>query len=315
MIRSFALTSSLCLAVLATACVPPEEQQPPQEKIDRAIPSADAVQIKLPQDNVQQYTLGQVADTYMWTRAITTGFNAGAAWVLIVVHAVVQTPPTSVDGDTYVWGPGSKPLDPADYRLTVVDNGDGSYSWELAGQSKSDPQQGFLSLINGVAVPGAEPQHGTGNFSINFDNIHTVDPIDNPDARGSVDVEYDLENRDGTQATLAMHIESTDDGGEPVSADYHYGENLDGSGDFVFSVQTDIDDNGSAQEQARIRSRWQNDGAGRADVQASGGDLGADSLVFSQCWDTQFLSVYEDLFTSTGDPQACVFSDLDLPGA
>lgn len=308
MIRNAALCITLSSALLASACQP----QSGPEEIQQALPAADAVKIKLPGDDVQQLALGEIADTYMWTRAITTTFNAGAGFVLVLVNAIVHTPPTSVDGNTYVWGPGSKALDPADYRLTVIANDDGTYSWSLDGQNKSDPSAGFLTLISGLAVPGA-PNRGSGNFSLDFDNMAIVNPIDNPDARGSIDVEYDLENRDDTDATLSMHIESTADDGTPVAADYAYGEAADGSGNFVFSFSADLDDDGSLAEDARIRSRWQADGAGRSDVRATNGDLGNDQITFSQCWDTQFRSVYENLFAPTGDETACVFSDMELP--
>jgi hypothetical protein len=86
----------------------------------------------------------------------------------------------------------------------------------------------------------------------------------------------------------------------------------------VFSFVGDIDEDGSAWEDARIRSRWQADGAGRADVTATGGDLGTSSASFSQCWNTQFRTVYEDFTVlsggaAAGDEGLCAFATMDLP--
>jgi hypothetical protein len=313
-------TVSVAMALafaLSTGCVVQNDPHP----VSKVLPTAENAQIHLPQNNAQQLALGNLAETYMWTRQITREFNTSAAWVLIIVHAVVQFPPTDVQGNTAIWQ-GSDPLDPAEWRLSVTELADGTYDWELAGRSKITPEDGFLPLIVGHAVPGQQ-NRGTGEFYMDFDNMYKVDPIDNPDARGNVTVTYDLENRDGTQGTLDMHIETTVDenGAEvPVVADYHYAENQDRSGNFEFTFVGDIDENGSAYEQARIRSRWNVDGSGRSDVLATDGDLGDGSASFSQCWDTQFRSVYEDFEVpqggaADGDPNDCAFSDLDLPDA
>jgi hypothetical protein len=315
-------TTTLAALTLATAtlmaCI-----QETEHPIKDALPTAEAVSIKLPGASVQagdsgapgvgsgSYAiLGQTAQFYQVTRGVTLTLNAGAAWVLVVVHAVVQFPPTTVEGNVYTWGPGSGPLDPADWRLVVTDNADGSYSWSLDGRSKITPEDGFITVIDGVAVPGAEPHRGRGSFSIDFDAGERVNPIDN-DARGTVDVEYDLENRDGTQATLDMHIEGVADDGRPVSFDYHYAENKDRSGDFSFAIHGDLDDDGTASEDAEIRSRWLDDGQGRSDVALAGGDLGDLEVSATECWDTRFARVY---YTDSvqwqpteGDANQCVF--------
>jgi hypothetical protein len=305
---------SLALAITA-GCLPQEGAHP----VDRVLPTAETMQIKLPERQAQQLSLGSIAETYVWTRQITQVFNGGAAFVLILVHTVVQYPPTEVQGDTAIWE-GSDALDPAIWRLTVTELADGSYDWELSGRNKTTPEDGFITMISGNAVPGSD-NRGSGSFLLDFDAIHRVDPIDNPDAAGRVEVTYDLENRDGTQGTLDMHIETlVNDHGQnvPVTADYAYAENADGSGDFQFTFVGDIDENGSAFENARIRSRWQADGAGRSDVRATDGDLGSSSASFSQCWNTQFRTVYEDFSVleggaAAGDPSLCAYETMELP--
>ena len=72
------LTIALSLA-LSAGCVL-QEQHP----VAKVLPTAENAQINLPQDNAQQLVLGDLAETYMWTRQITREFNAGATWVLLV---------------------------------------------------------------------------------------------------------------------------------------------------------------------------------------------------------------------------------------
>ena len=287
------------------------------------------MRINLPESSgAQAAALGELAEAYLWTRDTTELFNTGAAWVLVVVHTVVtEIPPTETNGNTAVWGPHSEALDPAEWRLTVTELADGTYDWALDGRNKGTQDAPFLTIISGSATPGAE-NRGTGSFLMDFEAIRTVDPINDSDAHGTIEVSYDLENRDSTQASLDMHIDTykLDPNGAqiPIVADYHYGENADGSGDFVFSFVGNIDDDTSEFEDARIRSRWAVDGAGRADVSATGGDLGTDTATFSQCWSNatapQFASVFEDFEVNdgggaVGDEADCAFAAEEVPGA
>lgn len=281
---------SIALAFATQGCV----QQAEDIEIAAALPTADGVRIALPTEATtakgESYLLGEVADYYRVTRDLSRTFNAGAAWVLIVVNAVVQYPPTTVEGNVYTWGPGSDALDPADWRLTVTANDDGTYDWALDGRSKHDPETGFLTVISGRAVPGLTPHRGHGDLFIDFDAAETVNPDEN-DGVGTIAVAYDLENRDGTSATLEMHIDSLQDG-EPVAADYAYAEAIDGSGQLTFEIRGDLQNDGSLQETAAIHSRWLTSGAGRGDATLTGGDLGDLEVTATECWDETFGRVF-----------------------
>jgi hypothetical protein len=305
--------TSLAAAALFTGCVADEGGD---TLIEDALPTAESVQIRLPES--QARSVGQIADYYALTRQVTRDLNGGAAWVLLVVHTVVQFPATSVDGDVYTWGPWTgNALDPAEWQLVVTANDDDTYDWELEGRSKSTPEDGFLAVISGHAVPGDEPHRGSGEFTIDFDTGERVNPIDNTPDTGRIDVTYDLENRDGTAATVTMHAEGIDTLGNPGSFDYAYAENDDGSGDFQFALDADLEENGSAAEQALIRSRWLETGAGRADAFLSGGDLDAIEVEASECWDEQFRRTFYtdsvDFSPTEGDPESCVYDEAALP--
>lgn len=317
--RTIGLIATLTAATFATACVQRADDHP----IQQVLPTAESVSIKVPgQAAASAWALGDIADYYRVTRDVSRSLNGGAAWVLILVHTIVQYPATDVTGNTYTWGPHSDALDPAEWRLVVIENDDGTYDWSFDGRSKTEANSSFETVIDGRAVPGDVPQRGSGVFAIDFDAAERVNPIDN-DARGQVAIAYDLNNLDNTPATLAMSIDSVqaDENGveQPVHFDYDYAENQDGSGDLQFQIHGDLDDDGSQFEDALIRSRWLSSGPGRADVMAQGGDLGELVVTASECWDDTFRRVYyadsETWQPTEGDQADCAFADQDLPSS
>jgi hypothetical protein len=260
--------------------------------------------------------LGQTATFYMFTRGVSSDLNRGAAFILILVHTIVQFPPTSVEGDTTIWGPWTEALNPSEYRLTVRPDDDGSYLWSLEGRLKAEGGE-FRAVLAGDALPGDTKGQGSGDFMIDFDVAEELDPAGN-DGVGQLAVTYDL-SKDPAQVvmdyeTLAPTPEGID---QPATFHYEYREARDMSGDFVFNINADLDDNGSAWEYASVRSRWQADGAGRSDVEITGGDMGSLLVTASECWDRSFGRIYYndsvEWQPTEGDPAACAFSDVSLP--
>ena len=292
-------------AISVVACV--QQDKAPSE-LARSIPTADQVQIKLPQSTTR--SIGDLANWYVATRNVTQMFNGGSGWVLVLIHTIVQFPVTSVNGDTYTWGPWSGALDPAEYKLDVTALGDGTFDYQLSGRSKTQANAGFEVVIDGHADPRPGDLQGNGSFLIDFDAGKRVNPIDSGNAKGQVDVHYDLAARH-----LDLGIMSTNDLGEPVMADYAYNQALDGGGDMVFNVDGDAGGT-PAQEHITLRSRWTALGIGRADARLAGGDLAAGATA-SECWDGQFRrTFYTDSvnFAPTeGDVANCAFATSDLP--
>ena len=309
------ITQKFLLAATAlsiTACV---QTDAPPSAIQKAIPTSDQVSIKLPQN---KRTIGQLAEFYVTTRDITRTFNGGSAWVLILVHTIVQFPATSVDGNTYTWGPFSDALDPAEYQLVVTDNGDETYTWSLSGRSKHDAAAAFEAVISGLSDASPGDDLGNGSFLIDFDAGRRVNPIDaDPTARGQVEVKYDLADK-----ALALHIMSTNDLGTPIQADYTYNEGDDGSGEMIFGIEGDMG-GGDAVEQALIHSRWLANGEGRADVALKGGDTeNPAGVLASECWDGAFKRSFfavlagdnTGAFGATeGEETTCAYSEASMP--
>jgi hypothetical protein len=306
------MKSLVAIAAAATlslvACV---QQDDAPEDLARAIPTAEQVKINLPEGNAR--AIGQLANWYVSTRDVTRTFNTSSAWVLILIHTIVQFPVTTVSGDTYTWGPWSEALEPAEYKLEVRAVGDGTYAYSLSGRSKTQPGALFEVVIDGTADPRAGDNKGSGEFSVDFDAGKRVNPIDSGDARGSMHANYDL-----ARGHLDLTIMSTDDTGKPVVADYAYNAAADGGGDMVFAIGTNVG-GGPVLESVTLRSRWLGTGAGRADARISGGDLAAVSATASECWDTSFKRVfYGDsgpYLPTEGTQAACAFPTADLPPA
>ena len=306
-VASVALSALVGYSALAGACKPQEDSA---EAIRQALPQPASVQIKLPAG--QARTLGELAEFYQLTRAVSVDLNHGAASVLLLVRAIVEFPVTSMEGSTYVWGPWTSALSPSEYRLTVSESVPGQYSWSLEGRLKAEGASAtYASVVSGLALPGDDPLRGQGTFTMDFDQAERLDPAGNS-AEGRISVDYDLA---AEPKSVVMDYERTETppGGEAaeVSFHYEYREATGGAGDFVFAIHGDLDDNGSAWEHVDVRSRWQADGAGRSDVTIEGGDLGAIVVTGAECWDTAFGRVYwadsQGWQPTEGDAAACVF--------
>lgn len=303
------LKTSLIAAACSLSLLACVAQDDAPDQIATAIPTAEQVSIKLPQNTARQ--VGQIANWYVATRDVTRTFNGGSTWVLVLIHTIIKFPVTSVSGDTYTWGPWSGALDPAEYKLDVRAVGDGTYEYRLSGRSKTAANAAFEVVIDGTSDPRAGEAKGSGRFAVDFDASKRVNPIDSNDSRGSMEVSYDL-----TQRHLDLTLTSTDVLNNTVSADYAYNEAADGSGNMVFAITANAG-GGAALELATLRSRWQSTGAGRADARLGGGDLGTLQATASECWDTMFRRVYYTdsvLFSQTeGDASLCAYATADLP--
>lgn len=300
------LTATCVLSIAATGCI---KQDGPPEEIARAIPTAEQVRIKLPANAAR--TLGDLANYYVVTRDVTRTLNGGTGWVLVLIHAIVQYPVTSIDGNVYTWGPWSDALDPAEYKLDVTDNGDGTYDYQLSGRNKTVANSQFEVVIDGHADPRAGDLKGNGDFTLDFDAGRRVNPVDSGDAKGVVTVQYDLAARH-----LDMVAMAPDDNGNPAMFEYAYNETLDGGGDMVFNATADAGGTAAA-ENIVIRSRWQSNGAGRGDARLAGGDLGTTQAIASECWNDLFRRVYytdnASFEPTEGDVADCAYGTADLP--
>lgn len=307
-------------ALLATACGP---------DFRSGIPSKDMVELKVPESSAQGLQAGEIgdaktsnalqgqrSDAYVLTRAATTLVNGGTLWVLGVLGSITEQTPTSQSGNTAVWGPGSDALSPNTYKLTVVDQQDGSYAYVLQGKAKEAPDTAFVNLISGTHTPTSR-HLGHGAFLIDWDAAATL-PEHNANDIGSATIAYGNDGDDHVVGVLARFEGVRDqDTGERVNASYAYAARPGVGGGFAFGIRKNINPaEGTTLENFTIQSRWLQSGAGRSDAQVSGGDLGSGQATFNECWDTsfnsQFLAVSYDTAAGYGTEAAgCVIQGAE----
>lgn len=132
---------------------------------------------------------------------------------------------------------------------------------------------------------------GSGTFVLDFDASQTL-PHEQSDDVGKIQVEY---ARVDPTANTAIDVTFTqvkdDETGMLVDAAYKYLKKPEQGGEFEFSINKNTDANTTQLEHMTIKSRWNSDGAGRADVKATGGDING-AATANECWDSNFNSQF-----------------------
>jgi len=283
----------------ATGCLEKDEGGSEAAARD-AIPSAEFLKIAMPaSDGTAKPIVGQVSPFYLVTLGTALQLNLSVGAFLTLVRIIVAFPVTSIEGDTWVWGPWHDEGKPGEYRLSVRLNEEGNYEWNLEGR-KFGETGAFVALVRGLAEPG-RPNRGAGAFSMDFELAKTIDP--NSEGDGTLSVTYDLERN---PITLELDAEV-----DASTFHYSYAEKNDGSGDLTFQLHADSDDPGADLEDMGFHSRWQRGGAGRADVSVSGGDMGSATVTATECWNQLFRrTYYSDSVAwspTEGSASSCVF--------
>jgi hypothetical protein len=294
--------SLLCAASLMfAACGQVEEG----ETFRDGLPSKEMVEVKTPAREgqgltaaVDAFAQGQQSEAYAWTRGATVVVNGGTVAVLTLIKEITEHAPTTVEEKKAVWGPHTAALSPNTWRLTVNQTGDHHYTYVLEARAKSGTDADFKTILSGshqVAVDanGARTKNfGKGNFTLDWDAAQTLPEHDNN--VGRVEVRY-LRPDSASMVTVDADFRQVRDGENPaarVNADYRYKSTPGSGGEFDFAVKKNVDrgTTRTAAENLTIKSRWKQDGAGRSDIQATGGDLGTVKAQVNECWDTNFAS-------------------------
>lgn len=279
------------------------------DDVRAGVPSAKGVTVNVPQNG--NALIGQTADLYTLTWGATSVINTGVVAVLTLLHDIVEQQPTTTAGNVYTWGPGaSSPLDPIVWKLTVTDNGDGTYSYDLDGAPKGTTS--FVTVISGKHTPAKlgsanDPDHGSGTFLLDWNARATLPQPDGNIGTAAITYSNLSDNVQVDVNFTGIHNSQ----GALTNPTYHYLQPSGGDGTFEFSDQGNVDGNTQGiLENLTIESRWDQTGAGRADVQVSGGDLGTTTGEESECWGPTFLETYfSNTFAPTlGAESACVFA-------
>jgi hypothetical protein len=259
--------------------------------------------------------LGDVAADYQSTVAVTTIINGAVGAVLDLVKTVISYPATSVDDQTAVWGPHTDPLSANTWRLTVTRLAPHEFQWSFDGRAKtSTADSDFVTVLSGTHTQALDAAghpmdgFGSGNFTLDWDAAATLPQHD--DNVGQAAFTY---SRLDPTATVAVGVTFTQiidncaacsTKGQIYNALYAYSATPGNGGDLQFGATEDFDQvqGSSLKENLSLHSRWMETGAGRSDIQVSGGDYGAVVNTSSECWDTNFASQYSITSYDPNDP-------------
>jgi hypothetical protein len=293
---------------------------PRQETVEMKVP-AQAGQ-PLTAETHQQALRGQVSDFYKLTRAVSGVVNGGGAFVLVLVKAVVSHRPTSVTADSATWGPWTGALEPVTWMVTVTRIAEHKYRYEFAGRDRKLDDGPFTVVLSGTHAPSVDGDghaiegFGSGEFTLDWDARAKL-PVPGREV-GSAHYTYARTSPTATVEIDAQFRQVNDDNnpGRRIDVDYIYRSTpaAGGSMQFVSTMPPQMSMNGG---RWAVKSRWTQEGAGRSDVRATGGDLPQGfQATASECWDTGFASAFFQanwpLAPSYGDEATnCVFKPAE----
>lgn len=284
--------------LLITACHSEVDQfregTPSKEMVEINLPSKTTAGLEADDEvgQAMQYAQGERSDMYTLTRGATALVNGGAVAILGLIKAITDHQPTSFHGNVAVWGPYTEDLSPNTWRLTVTKTGQNNFSYALEAKPKTAQDSAYVAVLTGTHTAGDSREVGSGEFLIDWDGAQRLPEHDNN--VGTADITYSR-NAAGAVVVSAQFRQVKDGAsGLKVDADYRYSSASPGQGgSFDFATLKNLGDASQpALEKLTIRSRWLATGAGRSDVRASGGDLGAETASASECWDINFASQY-----------------------
>lgn len=293
---------------------------PPADEYRAALPDRDTVEVHVPESaqtarglsSSRAALVGEPAEFYTSTYYHAKELNGLATSIIDLVEAITDYPATTVDETSAVWGPFSEEREPNEFKLTVEKDADVAtrFEWAIEGRPKS--AEAFTALAHGAFEPDGDDR-GRGWFVLDFDAIAALDPTEHDRGR----VAYAFERTD-ENTSVRVHFVGRDETGASFEAGYAFGQSKDGDGFVLFAFPEDVHE-GALKEDVVIRTRWQPGGEGRADIRATGGDLNAQTLLGSQCWDATFRSTHEaysierEIVVLVGDPASCAFEAAEAP--
>jgi len=300
-----------------------------EDEFRNALPGPEAVEIQMTDSSQgqglsdsQQQGL-QTSNFYVVTVGATAIINVGVVSVLNLVKNITEHTPTSLSGNAAVWGPHTQPLWRNEWQLTVERTAPLTYAYKLEGRAKADSSAAFVTVLSGthtVAVDdnGARLEnYGQGEFLVDWNAASALPDRDNN--QGTAKVVYARASADAA-SQVTVDFTQVKDGFSslPVDATYEYSQTPGGGGEFEFAVHKNIDIDllRPQPEVLSIKSRWNAQGAGRADVKATGGELLTEATI-SECWDASFASTFLDVSYDAGlnygvAASACVFAEASF---
>jgi hypothetical protein len=333
------LASVLAAALTLAACA---KQDDPAQQFRDAMPQKEAVQLGAPSVEGTAAPTGLVMADGGASPATTAsppyppqssfatisywsavGINGGTWWTLTLVKLVTSYPPTDCGDSACTWGPWLGD-DHLNYWKLHVTKSNGAYDWAFSAQNAIAPGD-WVELIAGHAVPGADANHGSGDFLIDFEAQAALAHGPGWVQRdfGTVEITYD--NNDGTYVSALATGAKNADPADPHAMNAAYSFAKSGPGGQIQIAVHNLD----TDEAVKLDTRWDSGGAGRGDALWSN-DGGATWVPASpppyltQCWKgaaDSWAMTFDDTVsfptittgTDSTDPAQCVFTVGEAP--
>lgn len=310
--------TALSLAYALVACGGGEDQGIDQALLAQyrtAIPSRAQLEASAPQASIQAI-IGDPAVLPKGSKDIVVGINGSVGHIVDTMKAIVNTPPSIYDSSTkeFLWGPFPNENGVGTVAAYIKDQGEGKdfrYAYALLRGADNDVAK-MSPVIWGGANPDPDTEdHGSGITLWDFEANYAFEQANNPNAanealeRGRFVAVYGKGKSDnGTfgivLSVLRGFVPKENPNGTPADLDYFYGRFADATNqvDFVnWAGNIDISNDPAkpAAENVNVQLAFFNEGTGRGEASASGGDLAmGQSAEVVECWDKaigrQFLS-------------------------
>lgn len=294
----------LALALTAACELPTQELSPllPDQRL--LVEQNDAT--------AQARTMGEPSLHAQTLSELTTQSNEGVGQILDLVQMITNFPASWISprGDEVIWGPYI--VEDVAAQLFIREQTDAAVSWGI--QLRPDGEEDWTDALLGTIEPGATPELSTGTFTMDFSAASLLAIAG--DLEGQVAVSYDLRAA-GARTDIAFGGLTGTEGKVPVDGAVHFDYDRGVGGHMDATLSDDVDGSGSsAEETVALHSRWDDQGAGRTDALLTGGDLGTDAHVESECWSAAHTVVFHSntlTGMSTGDETACAFAEAEVP--
>jgi hypothetical protein len=296
----------------------------------QAVPSKTQLLAKKPQGTAGN-DVGDPAYYPYEAAPAALAINGAVGGIIDLMRAVVDLEPTLYDSTTeqYLWGPYDSDEGfgtVAAYIVKLPEGEDFEYAYALLRGTGNDVAQ-MVPVIWGAATPDPEDEdNGVGvtlwDFEANYAFAQANDPefATKPFDRGRFVAVYGAQpdpEKEGARFGFVVAVfrnfiakDNQEPNPTPADLDYLYGRYQDGQGlrvdflDFLFAADVDGNDVADLAEDVEVQMAFLNEGWGRAEASAVGGDLAQNqSVAVIECWDDSLARQYANLdFLEDGAP-------------
>lgn len=315
--------AKLCGFALAFALVGCGSEEYDQALLDQyrtAIPKETQLAASAPEASIQAI-VGDPAMLPAGSQDIVLGINGSVGGIVNTMKTIVASEPTIYNSDTkeFVWGPYPNDDGVGTVAAYIQDQGEGAefrYAYALLRGVDQDLAK-MSPVIWGGATPDPNAEdHGSGVTLWDFEANFAFEMANNPDVaktpldRGRFVAVYAKGKNDKGDfgivlAALRKFVPKDEPMNTPADLDYFYGQFKDASNqmdfvDWAGNVDISNDPAKTLPENLSVHVAFFNEGTGRGEATASGGDLAMGQTAdVVECWDKTISQSYLSFATST----------------